>query len=96
MAKTLKIDSPVSNVAEQMLGGVATPSAEHDSESTELPALKRKPRPEAKSKRVSFLFRPSICKNLSLIADAEGVSVNSLVNDFLEQSIKRYAKANAS
>ena len=45
----------------------------------------RKPRRETKSKRVNLLVRPSVYEAIVQKADAEGVSVNELINTFMER-----------
>lgn len=55
------------------------------------PAVQQKRRVvkrETKSKRVNLLVRPSVYDALVEKADYEGVSVNELVNNFMEQIIK--------
>ena len=51
-------------------------------------AQRREAQPkEKKSKRLNLLIRPSIFEELKKVADAEGASVNDLINSIIEDFI---------
>lgn len=47
-------------------------------------------RAETKSKRTQFLLYPSLHANLKMLADAQGLSVNDLVNVALQEYVKTH------
>lgn len=49
---------------------------------------RRKP-PEAKSRRMQILIRPSLYEALKAAADEEYLSVNELINEILTDAIKK-------
>ncbi len=44
---------------------------------------------ETKSKRINLLVRPSVYEAIVNKANEEGVSVNTLINDFMEQILEQ-------
>lgn len=44
--------------------------------------------PEAKSKRMQLLVRPTVYEKFRVICDGEGISVNEKINQLLEAAVK--------
>lgn len=59
-------------------------SSEPQKATTERRTIKR----ETKSKRINLLVRPSVYEAVVAKAEAEGVSVNELINSFMEKLVK--------
>lgn len=65
------------------------PELEPYEEEPATPSGKYAPKPrtrrtETKSRRMQILLKPSLYEKLHRIADAEGISINSLINDIIE------------
>ena len=68
------------------------PEADTQSEAEEIKkdifTVSVKKQRETKSKRVQLLVKPSVYQSISDLADAEGISVNELINIVLERIVE--------
>ena len=70
-------------------GGIDPELEPYEEEEPAEPSVSYAPRPkhrkpETKSKRMQILLKPSLYEKLRRIAEEEGASINSLINDIIE------------
>lgn len=89
MAKSVKATS-----AFDVTGIIPETPAKKDVETKEpvsvcVPAERMHIKRETKSKRINLLVKPSVYEAIVEKASEEGVSVNTLINDFMEKILER-------
>lgn len=77
--------SDLAETAQKQINKINAQPSSMTSEPTKRRTIKR----ETKSKRVNLLVRPSVYEAVVRKAETEGVSVNELINSFMESIVEK-------
>lgn len=89
---TKKDFSNLSNPATNFLEEMNTATKAQTKSTTTTKAKTVKNTSESRSQHASFLLKPSTANSLKFIAKFEGISVNEIANQLLDDYVKQYKK----
>lgn len=84
--------SNMSNPAEEFLGEMNSATTSQGTKTTTRKAKSVFKSSESRSQHASFLLKPSTANSLKFIAKFEGISVNEIANQLLDDYVKQYKK----